>query len=194
MKQLTKQELKKVAKNLDNYFNLATKEDIENGKKWYSDAYHICVELANKYKTDTFTVASIISTLSPRNKWLQNIKDAETVLKAVENGLNPEEIKVSTFHTNKFKAFEIAKKNVFLTESSQKTFAFVNNIALLNDKFVTIDVWHLRGCFNETKGAIGKVAYKQIQKLTIDKAKKVGLKGYEYQAILWLSIQNNFNN
>ena len=38
----------------------------------------------------------------------------------------------------------------------------------------------------------GKLAYEQIQNLTIKKADKIGLKGYEYQAIIWESIRNKF--
>ena len=34
--------------------------------------------------------------------------------------------------------------------------------------------------------------YNQIQKLTLKKADKLGLKGFEYQAILWESIRNKF--
>ena len=41
---------------------------------------------------------------------------------------------------------------------------------------------------------IGRVAYEQIKQLTLKKAAKLGLKGFEFQAILWLSAQTNINN
>jgi ribosomal protein L27 len=41
-------------------------------------------------------------------------------------------------------------------------------------------------------GLPGDLAYEQLQKITLSKAKKLGLKGFEYQAIIWGSIQNNF--
>ena len=192
MKKLSKYQLNKISKNLDKWFNLATKEEISEGFQWYKKANDICKDIAQKFNTYELIAASVISALSPRNKWEQNIKDAYKVFQAVQEGNEANDIKVCTFHTNKFKAFEIAKGNKVISADSQKTFAFVNNIAYLDNNFVTTDVWHLRACFNKTIGSCGKLAYNQIQKLTIKKADKLGLKGFEYQAIIWASIRNKF--
>ena len=192
MKKLNKYQLNKISKNLDKWFNLATKEEISEGFQWYKKANDICKDIAQKFNTSELIAASVISALSPRNKWEQNIKDAYKVFQAVQEGNEANDIKVCTFHTNKFKAFEIAKGNKVISADSQKTFAFVNNIAYLDNNFVTTDVWHLRACFNKTIGSCGKLAYNQIQKLTIKKADKLGLKGFEYQASIWASIRNKF--
>jgi hypothetical protein len=54
-------------------------------------------------------------------------------------------------------------------------------------------VWHLRACFGRTiKSTPNRKAYDQIKLLTIAKAKEKGLKGYEYQAIVWNAVKNNF--
>jgi hypothetical protein len=192
VKKLTKYQLNKISKNLDKWFNLATKEEIKEGLEWYKKANDICKDIAENFNTSEIIVASVISALSPRNKWEQNIKDAVKVFEAIEEGKEANDIKVCTFHTNKFKAFEIAKGNKTISADSQKTFAFVNNIAHLDNNFVTTDVWHLRACFNKTMSSCGKLAYNQIQKMTIKKADKLGLKGFEYQAIIWSSIRNKF--
>ena len=192
MKKLNRYQLNKISLNLDKWFNIATDEEIKNGRKWYADANQIIKDIAKQFNTTEIITASVLSALSPRNKWKQNIKDTIKVFQAIKDGKTAEQIKVCTFHTNKFKAFEIEKGNKTITKDSQKTFAFVNNIAHLDDNFVTIDVWHLRACFNKTMGSCGKLAYEQIQKLTIKKADKLGLKGYEYQAIIWESIRNKF--
>lgn len=193
MKKLTKNQLTKISKNLDYYFNVATEEQINEGLQWYKKANDFCIEQSKAFNVDSFTVASIVSALSPRNKWLTNLKDTVTVLNAVKNGLNPNDIKVSTFHTNKFKAFEIAKGNAVITNDSRKTYSFVCNVGNLDDKRITVDVWHLRACFNRTiETGVGKLAYDQIERLTMSKAKKLGLKGFEYQAIIWASVQSNF--
>ena len=198
MKKLSKYELKKVSKNIDHFFNLATNKDIESGKEWYKVANKFCIDNATKYNTEPLIVASIVSALSPRNKWEQNLKDAIKVLEAVRDGKQPEEIKVSTFHLNKYKAFSIASGLRVITEDSRKTFNFVRNIAHLDPQALTIDIWHLRACLKQFKSigsaSIGKTAYEQIKSLTIKKANKLGLKGYELQAIIWLSIQNNINH
>ena len=198
MRKQTKSELRKISKNLDYFFNLATDEEIKQGKKWYKLANQFCIDTANEYNTTPLIVASVVSALSPRNKWKQNLIDAKKVFKAIEEGKEAEDIKVCTFHKNKFKAFELAKGNIFITEDSQKTFNFVRNIAHLDPTAVTIDIWHIRASLKQFKSIgsakIGKLAYKQIKALTIKKAQKLGLTGFEYQAILWLSVQNNINN
>jgi len=198
MKKLTYYRQKKIKQNLDYYFNLATEKEIKDGKNWYKDANNFCKDAAKKFNYNVYTVASILSALSPRNKWEQNKKDCLKVLKAVNGGLNPEQIKVCTFNTNKFKAFNIAKNKVSLNNTSLKTFNFLNNIAFLCPESVTVDIWHLRACFNKSikinNAAIGKIAYKQIKDITLLKAKKYDLKAYELQAILWLTVQKHYNN
>jgi hypothetical protein len=193
MKKLSKYELSKVSKNLDTYFNMATEDEINHGMRWYVEANNFCVDAASIFGVDSLVVASVVSALSPRNKWATNLKDTITVLQAVANGLTANDVKVSTFHTNKFKAFALANGLTDITNDSRKTYSFVRNVGLLDDNRVTVDVWHLRACFNRTiEAGVGKIAYDQLEKLTISKAKKLGLKGYEYQAIIWASIQNNF--
>lgn len=197
MRKQTKTELKKISKNLDCFFNLATPEEIKQGRKWYKLANQFCIDTAIQYNTTPLIVASVVSALSPRNKWQQNLKDTIKVFKAIKQGKEPEDIKVCTFHKNKFKAFELAKGKIFITEDSPKTFNFVRNIAYLDESALTIDIWHIRACLKQFKNIdsaqIGKLAYKQIKALTIKKAQKLGFKGFEYQAILWLSVQNNIN-
>lgn len=193
MKELTTNQLQEINNNLDNYFSLATDRDIDNGIAWYKQAHYICKDLAERYNTRLETVASIISALSPRNRWLQNIKDTKTVLDAIHAGLGPDQVKVCTFHKNKNKAFLLGKEQTSITDKSLKTFSFVNNIAKLDANYITIDVWHLRACFGRTiKTTPNRKAYDQIKRLTIAKAEQKGLKGYEYQAIVWNAVKNNF--
>jgi len=193
MKELTTKQLAEINSNLDNYFSLATDKDIDNGIAWYKQAHYICKDLATQYNTNIEIVASIISALSPRNKWPQNIKDTSTVLNAIHNNLSPDDIKVCTFHKNKHKAFLLGQRKIRITEQSLKTFNFVRNIADLDDNSVTIDVWHLRACFGKTiRNTPTPTIYAQLKKLTINKAKEKGLKGFEYQAIIWNSVKNNF--
>ena len=193
MKKLTKHQLASVSKNLDKYFNLATDEQIADGLLWYKEANAFCIETAKRFNVSSSLVASVVSALSPRNKWKTNLKDTISVLDAVSKGLGPNDIKVSTFHTNKFKAFALVNGQTEITSESRKTYSFVRNVGQLDPDRVTIDVWHLRACFGRTiETGVGKLAYDQLERLTINKAKKLGLKGFEYQAILWCSVQANF--
>ena len=196
MKKLTKYELRQISKNIDFYFNLATKKQITDGKQWYINANNICKDISQKYDTNVLTAAQVIAALSPRNKWSQNIKDSYKIFEAIKNNIEPEKIKVCTFHTNKFKAYNIAKNKIAITDKSLKTYNFCQNIALLDKDSLTVDIWHLRACFNKqikiNSAAIGRPAYQQIKSLTINKANKLGLTGYQLQAILWLTVQNHY--
>ena len=198
MKKLSNYKLQKISKNLDFFFNIATKQDIKAGLSWYKDANKQAVNIAKKYNLDVYKVSQVISALSPRNKWKQNLKDAEKLCEAFTLGLHPVDIKVCTFHTNKFKAFNILANNINITNNSLKTFNFVNNIAYLNNDFLTVDIWHLRACFKDNisikNASIGKTAYQQIKRLTIKKANKLNLQGFELQAIIWITTQKYFNN
>lgn len=193
MKELSKYKLNKISKNLDKFFNIATDDQVKDGLKWYQEANKIVLNIATEYKIDPYKVASVLSALSPRNKWKQNIADTIKVCKAWTEGKTPEEIKVCTFHTNKFKAFAILDDKVKITDKSLKTFNFVRNIAFLDPTALTVDIWHLRACFDKIikidNASIGRVAYKQIKKLTLAKAEKLGITGFEFQAIVWTSIR-----
>jgi hypothetical protein len=193
MKELSKYKLNKISKNLDKFFNIATDDQIKDGLKWYKEANKIVLNIATEYKIDPYKVASVLSALSPRNKWKQNIADTIKVCKAWTEGKTPEDIKVCTFHTNKFKAFAILDDKVKITDKSLKTFNFVRNIAFLDPTAVTVDIWHLRACFDKIikidNASIGRVAYRQIKKLTLAKAEKIGITGFEFQAIVWTSIR-----
>jgi hypothetical protein len=62
----------------------------------------------------------------------------------------------------------------------------------LDDTKVTIDLWHLRACFGETiETGLTLKRYRELERITIQEAKKVGLKGYEFQAIVWEALRNS---
>jgi hypothetical protein len=192
MTALTKYQRAKVRVNLRDLFNGATEVDIIRGANWYKSAHDICLRYALRYDTTTERVAQIMSALSPNNKWERNIIDTECVLKAVAGGMTAEQVKVCTFHANKFKAFAIARGELNITATSPKTFAFVRNIGALDSTKVTIDLWHLRACFGATiETGLTLKRYRELERITIQEAKKVGLKGYEYQAIVWEALRNS---
>ena len=184
--------LRKFSRNMDKYFNMATPAMIEEGLNWYNDAHQWCVSVSKTYNVSKETVAGVLSSLSPRNKWERNKQDTIAVIEAVRDGKSPEDIKVCTFNSNKYKAFGIAKGSLKIYNKSRKTYAFVQNISYLDPDYVTIDVWHQRVCMDKFMESqpMTAPAYKQIQELTIKKAHELGLKGYEYQAILWVTAKN----
>lgn len=183
----------KIKNRLNYWFSLATEEDINNGKNWYKDAQDFAKYLSETYGIDSYVCASVISALSPNNKWDRNKIDAETVIKAYLNGIAPESIKVCTYNANKKKAFNILNGKV-ITEKSPKTHAFAMNVGLLSSEHITIDKWHLRACLSKVKTDVVEsctaVQYRRVEKITSQLAKENGLKGYEFQAIVWVVIRN----
>lgn len=188
---LSNYKLKKIESNLEYFYNISDKK---TGLNWYKDANSFCIQLSKKYNIEIYKIASVLSALSPRNKWAQNKKDTIKVVEAFKNGINPEQIKVCTFHKNKFKAFNILKDSNKIKPKSPKTYAFLQNIAYLNDRFVTIDVWHIRASFDKMiiKKSLTLLEYKQVENITLRLAKKYNLKGYQLQAIIWEQIRNNY--
>ena len=79
MKKLSKYKLKKISNNLDHFFNIASDKQILAGQNWYKNANLKANKIAKKYDLDIYKVAQVISALSPRNKWEQNLKDADKV-------------------------------------------------------------------------------------------------------------------
>src|SRR5210317_1580936 len=99
--ELTYYKKNKVKDNLKFFFDITSEEDQINGKFWYSNANEFTQRMAVKYGYTAETVASVLSALSPHNKWERNLIDKETVLDAVNKGLFPEDVKVCTFNKNK---------------------------------------------------------------------------------------------
>ena len=194
-KGLSKYKLNKVKDNLLHFYNEAFNDEITipRGKAWYLQANIWCERLAVNYGISTYKVASVLSALSPRNKWERNKQDAEAVIKTWRNGGSPEDVKVCTFTSNKLKAFDILNSVAEIEPKSLKTRAFLLNIAYLDPEAVTIDVWHLRACFDRmiVPKSLTPTIYKQLQDLTIKLAKDRGLKGFEFQAIVWGAVRGS---
>lgn len=192
---VTKYSDTKIKNRLNYWFGLATKEEIEQGKNWYKDAQDFAQYLSKKYSIDSYVCASVISALSPNNKWERNKFDAEEVIKAHLKGIPAEEVKVCTYSANKEKAFGILEGKV-ITEKSPKTHAFAMNVGLLSSEHITVDKWHLRACLTKEKTDVVEsctsVQYRRVEKITSQLAKERGLKGYEFQAIIWVTIKNNW--
>lgn len=192
---LSKYKLNKVKENLLHFYN-EVKDDqdlVSQGEAWYLQANIWCERVAVNYGISTYKVASVLSALSPRNKWERNKVDAEAVIKTWRKGGSPNDIKVCTFTSNKQKAFDILNSVAEIEPKSLKTRAFLLNIAYLDTEAVTIDVWHLRACFDRMivpKSLTPKI-YDQLQKLTIKLAKERGLRGYEFQAIVWGAVRGS---
>lgn len=175
--------------NILSVYNLATEEDIAAGKAWYREARLFCRNAARQYGVTLDVTIAVLSALSPRNKWTNNLKDVHTVLAACKAGLGPECVKVGTFTRNKEKAFAIVRDNKpSLARTSNKTAAFFDNIRNPNSHEVTVDIWAF-GIFFGFRAEPSSMTDKQYETIASAyriAAKRLGLKPYELQAITWV--------
>lgn len=184
--------------NLRYWYNQANDDEIQDGKSWYQRAHQECESTASKF--DPVTVAGVVSALSPNNKWQRNLIDARSVLDAVSKNQSADTVKVCTYNANKIKAFEIARGNQEILKKSPKTYAFARNVGALDPDYITVDVWHLRACQSRSNvrkkltESVTPLQYKVIQEETLKVADQYGLKGYEFQAIVWVTIRNRWAN
>jgi hypothetical protein len=178
--------------NILNIFNQATEQEKNEGVLWYADAREFCKNAAKEYNISLEVVVAVISALSPRNKWKQNLKDAVTVLEAVRKGLGPDDVKVCTFHSNKRKAFAIViENNPNLAKATAKTASFFDNIRFDESTAVTIDVHAYRvftGDYGPAKSINGS-QYSEAVKAYCEAAEITGLRAYELQAICWMAFK-----
>ena len=190
---------KDVINKLKDWYTSANSNNIRKGMVWYSEAQEFCKYLNEKYGIDLYVCAAVISCLSPNNKWERNKIDAEAVIIAFINGISAESIKVCTYNNNKLKAFRVLNGEM-IAESSPKTHAFAMNVGRLSSDHITIDKWHIRACLcGIDEGAVDCVdgvtikQYRRIEQLTSMVSQELGLKGYELQAIIWVTIKDAWN-
>jgi hypothetical protein len=196
--------------NLMKWIEFANDEQVKDGKKWYDEAMLFCKDIAKEYKIDAYTVATVVSCLSPNNKWEQNKKDTIATinyfmrLNSIRSGKVSKEdarfylrkVKCCTYKANRQKAWQALCDGTEIQKSSPKTHSFAMNIAFNSSEHITIDKWHLRACQVPPKANPQKLQesctalqYRNIERITADIAKIYNLKGYELQAIIWLAIK-----
>jgi len=173
-------------------YQQATEAEKQEGIAWYKEARTFCHDTAKEYSVSIEVVIAVVSALSPRNKWKTNLKDTITVLEAVRQGKFPEDVKTSTFHRNKEKAFRIIQEsNSSLVEKSNKTAAFFDNIKAENSLMITVDT-HANAIYHGEAIHAKRITNKAYQQISDDYrlvALEVGLKGYQLQAVCWVTWQ-----
>ena len=74
------------------------------------------------------------------------------------------------------------------------------NVGNKSADHVTIDKWHMRASLARPREGITltqesptKLQYKRVEGITLDIARMHKLKGYELQAIVWVTIKEKWN-
>tara|TARA_R100001440_G_scaffold73946_1_gene98889 strand:- start:612 stop:1226 length:615 start_codon:yes stop_codon:yes gene_type:complete len=184
-----------IKKNLHSWFATATNEDVIAGGAWYADAQEFCRELGSTYRVDPYIVASVLSALSPNNKWDRNKIDTKNCIHAYKQGKKADSVSVCTYNANKEKAFRILYEGKQITAQSPKTHSFAMNCGYLSEDHITIDKWHIRACLCSpedgivpTVDSVTAKQYRRLEALTVDCS--AGMIGYRYQATIWVAIKS----
>lgn len=187
---------RKIFNSLERWLGKATPDQRYNGLRWYNEAQDWAKYLSETFDIEPYKTAAVISALSPNNKWERNKVDAFNVCQTWKDGKTAESVKVCTYGANKRKAFAILSGGTEITAKSPKTHAFAANVGLLASDFVTVDKWHIRACLCNPKEGIRDTVesctpaqYRRLEAITLKLARKYGLKGYEVQAVIWVTIK-----
>jgi len=197
---INKETDRKIYNRLKRWLDHASEESIAEGLNWYSDAQQFTRDLSRETGVDPYTVAAVVSALSPNNKWDRNKIDAAAIINAYITGQSFHTVKVCTYNANKHKAIKLLQSKTRIRKLSPKTHAFAMNIGRLSGSHITIDRWHMRACIVDPKEGPRPCIesptikqYQRIEQITARVANDVGLLGYELQAIIWLAIKSNWN-
>jgi hypothetical protein len=203
MKNLTRQRLDEatVSEHILDMFNRANELEVANGMCWYKvanrEARQIQVKSNQGLKLNQ--ICGIIAALSPRNKWLRNLIDAEN-LAICYDGTLPSllNFKAATFGSNKLKAILIASmvnptdSEVLDVLGGDKVRSFYLNILNPDSGIdVTIDGHAISIALGERIVGIaakGRI-YKHIVDMYIEEANRLKIIPNQLQAITWLTYR-----
>ena len=98
------------ARHIIAVFTLATSQEIQLGLDWYPSAFKISERIGKRAGISTYHAAGVITALSPRNKWEDNVRNAESLAKVYAAGgtvTDLTSVPCRTTHRNKDQAITI---------------------------------------------------------------------------------------
>lgn len=182
-------------RNILKVYRMATDDDVRAGIEWYARAFREAAAISQKLSLPVPTVVGVMAALSPNNRWERNKVDAFNLCSAFVRGLTADDIRVSTYHNMKAKAWTILEDRLVRDDeilarlNGQKIRSFYSNIMGLDE--VTVDGHALniargyRVGLTDDATNIGVKMYRELQSAYVRAAKRAGVKPHEMQAITW---------
>ena len=183
------------ANRIDKTFKLATEQEIEDGMQWYCEAREFSRDMAKLANKSRQQIAQLISLFSPKKEWGQNKKEVKSFILEEMYGIKP--IK-GYFMTKKgmAEAREILHTDYRIPDHRTKTWSFADNIADNESNAITIERHAIKVAYGQESSKeilITAKRYRQARTAYARVAEKYGLKGYELQAITWLTYKRIVN-
>lgn len=185
--------------NIEKVIDLATPEEIKNGKAWYANAQADAKQASIDTGIPLSTMVGVFAALSPSHHWERNRIAAPYMVHGFINGDNREEIysHISTYPKMKDKAWSIIKdmletdEDILTRLNGQKIKSFYECIMGYDACCIdghALNIWRYeRVGLTTNKTGISKKLYAEIQGDYVRVAKKLGMKAYELQAITWVA-------
>jgi len=182
-------------------YKSATADEVKHGMKWYAIAKRDATKIAKEFGVSVNTTVGVIAALSPNLGWNLNVKAARDLIEAFTNGCSIDDVTVSSYPANKRKAWDmleqkmVSKKALMIKLNGRKTTAFFANIVGLD--VVTVD-GHAKNIHDGLRRVlknsnVGVKEYRTISEAYYKAADKVGIKGYQMQAITWVAWRRQHN-
>lgn len=168
--------------------------DVSRGEASWLRYNELTSKIAKKHGFKARVGAAVFAALSPNNDYYGNVRDVDRLLSGVREGKSASEIRVSTYHPNKEKAWRIATGNDPLEEIvALKTRNFFLNVADPADpEPVTVD-GHMHNMWLDARGvslqthSLSPKRYHEIAGDIRLAAKYVNIVPCIFQAITWQS-------
>jgi hypothetical protein len=176
----------------------ASNREREEGLRWYKEAMEFADYLSITFNVSKVVAAGVISALSPNNRWERNKIDAFNLIQAYKDGRGVDSVKVCTYTSNKLRAWAILNFDLEMLRKARKTHAFALNVGAMDESVVTIDKWMLRAFATTSRTpkdvptSCTPAQYDRLSAHFCKVARDMGYKPYELQAIIWVTIRNQW--
>ena len=183
------------ANRIDKTFNLASECEVEQGMQWYSEARQFSRDMANLANRSREQVAQLISLFSPKKEWTQNMREVQAFILEEIYGI-PYDKGYFMTKRSMSEARDILHTDYRIPFKRTKTYSFADNIADRDSKEITIDRHAIKvayGTESSKEILITDKRYRQAREAYAIVAEQHGLKGYELQAITWLTYKRIVN-
>jgi hypothetical protein len=164
------------------HFKSAELTNLIAGKEWYEKAHIECQMISDVFSIPLTKVVGVMASLSPNNKWQQNIKDTWKFLEKPH--LNT---KVCTFKSQRRKSLLILESDgtdisIKRILNGPKTKNFYDNILHYNSSnLVTIDVW----AYRSLDLVPSKKNFELAEKAYVEASYELNLRPHQVQAVVW---------
>jgi hypothetical protein len=190
-------------RNILRVYRQALPTEVESGTLWYADARDGAQRIADKHGVPLRISVGVVAALSPNNKWVRNLGDADRMMSVFCWGGDASQCTPSTYTKMRDKAWSIldwmpdTDDGVVSILNGQKIVSFFQNI--MGHDTCTIDGHAINIARGKRLGltdqavSVSRVGYKELQEAYRKAGKRVGLRAYEIQAITWVAWKRIHN-